>query len=51
MPRYNISILLLDTDLDFSNLDEARKAADEWAREIANREECQVIDTEVMETP
>jgi hypothetical protein len=49
MPLYNFTIRLMDTGLPYPNLEEAKESCEEWANEIAQTENCTVVDFDVME--
>lgn len=49
MKLFNMTIRLMDTGIPYPSLEEAKKAAEEWANDIAASENCTVVDVEVME--
>jgi len=49
MKLYNFTIRLMDTGLPYPSIESAKKDAEEWAAEIAQTENCTVVDVEVME--
>lgn len=49
MKLYNFTIRLMDTSLPYPDYESALKDAQEWANDIADSENCMVVDVEVME--
>jgi hypothetical protein len=47
MQLYNMMIRLMDTGIPYPNDEEAKKATEEWANEIAQYENCTVVDVTV----
>lgn len=48
MSRYKLIITLYD-ELEFKDREEAESAADDWATEIADEQQCMVASTQVDE--
>lgn len=49
MQFYNCTIRLMDTGIPYHSLEEAKKETQAWANEIAQEQNCTVVDIEVME--
>lgn len=47
MPNYKFIITLYDSGLPYPDKESAKEAADEWAADIADTEDCQVANVQV----